>query len=317
MSSRRAKSRPPKVFQCHGHGDCRMTFTRSEHLARHIRKHTGERPFRCHCNRTFSRLDNLRQHAHTVHANEHVPIQKQEQRKQEQEQHEQQQQQQLHSHFHQQPPPYLRAPLSAPLPITHSQQHLQQSVHSIQHQQQTSRNTLPPPVLEFAPPPRFRPNQHRPGPLALLPLPSSSSSTASPPISPALSLLQTPSSITPTSPLFALPSPIPRSAAYDDNDLLILRREGIALPHLHPYVPSHLRPPPVASHPGLPRNHPFPRRNSVSDIDSSLVLPPLRLADESATYNRPVMTEHAVDRDAADRSDVKGMNALVEAASMV
>lgn len=58
------------IFQCRGFGDCSMTFTRSEHLARHIRKHTGERPFRCHCGKSFSRLDNLRQHAQTVHADE-------------------------------------------------------------------------------------------------------------------------------------------------------------------------------------------------------------------------------------------------------
>jgi hypothetical protein len=32
------------------------------------RKHTGERPFTCHCGKQFSRLDNLRQHAQTVHA---------------------------------------------------------------------------------------------------------------------------------------------------------------------------------------------------------------------------------------------------------
>lgn len=69
--SKKAKTKFPKIFQCTGYGDCKMTFTRSEHLARHIRKHTGERPFRCHCNRTFSRLDNLRQHIQTVHANEH------------------------------------------------------------------------------------------------------------------------------------------------------------------------------------------------------------------------------------------------------
>ncbi|KAJ6572828.1 hypothetical protein DFH09DRAFT_1079517 [Mycena vulgaris] len=31
-------------------------------------KHTGERPFTCHCSKQFSRLDSLRQHAQTVHA---------------------------------------------------------------------------------------------------------------------------------------------------------------------------------------------------------------------------------------------------------
>lgn len=34
------------------------------------RKHTGERPFQCHCGRQFSRLDNVRQHASTVHADQ-------------------------------------------------------------------------------------------------------------------------------------------------------------------------------------------------------------------------------------------------------
>jgi len=33
-----------------------------------FRKHTGERPFTCHCGKQFSRLDNLRQHAQTVHS---------------------------------------------------------------------------------------------------------------------------------------------------------------------------------------------------------------------------------------------------------
>lgn len=60
-----------RAFQCTGFPGCEMTFTRSEHLARHVRKHTGERPFQCtHCERTFSRMDNLRQHQHTVHSYE-------------------------------------------------------------------------------------------------------------------------------------------------------------------------------------------------------------------------------------------------------
>ncbi|THU97189.1 hypothetical protein K435DRAFT_70236 [Dendrothele bispora CBS 962.96] len=66
--NKRCRPTPPKTFQCRGYGDCKMVFSRSEHLARHIRKHTGERPFACHCSKQFSRLDNLRQHAQTVHA---------------------------------------------------------------------------------------------------------------------------------------------------------------------------------------------------------------------------------------------------------
>lgn len=72
--SRSGKKKKSQRFYCTEFPPCNLSFTRSEHLARHIRKHTGERPFQCHCSRRFSRLDNLRQHAQTVHINEDIPI---------------------------------------------------------------------------------------------------------------------------------------------------------------------------------------------------------------------------------------------------
>jgi hypothetical protein len=36
-ANKKNKSKPTKLFGCSGYGDCTMQFTRSEHLARHIR----------------------------------------------------------------------------------------------------------------------------------------------------------------------------------------------------------------------------------------------------------------------------------------
>lgn len=72
-TNRPSKKKKGQRFFCTDYPPCSLSFTRSEHLARHIRKHTGERPFQCHCSRRFSRLDNLRQHAQTVHVNEDIP----------------------------------------------------------------------------------------------------------------------------------------------------------------------------------------------------------------------------------------------------
>ncbi|KAL8907300.1 MAG: hypothetical protein Q9171_005919 [Xanthocarpia ochracea] len=72
-TGRPSKKKKGQKFYCTDFPPCNLSFTRSEHLARHIRKHTGERPFQCHCSRRFSRLDNLRQHAQTVHVNEEIP----------------------------------------------------------------------------------------------------------------------------------------------------------------------------------------------------------------------------------------------------
>ncbi|KAG2195278.1 hypothetical protein INT47_005053 [Mucor saturninus] len=72
MQQKRTRNSRPKVFQCTGYGDCKMVFTRSEHLARHLRKHTGEKPFVCIvplCTKAFSRFDNMMQHTQTHRSN--------------------------------------------------------------------------------------------------------------------------------------------------------------------------------------------------------------------------------------------------------
>nr|AAG49739.1 STE12a [Cryptococcus neoformans var. neoformans]AAN75614.1 STE12 [Cryptococcus neoformans var. neoformans] len=54
-----------RVFNC-PYDFCKRPFKRFEHLRRHVRCHTDDRPFTCDiCHRTFTRRDNLAQHAKT------------------------------------------------------------------------------------------------------------------------------------------------------------------------------------------------------------------------------------------------------------
>lgn len=62
------KDRRGQEFYCTDYPPCKLSFTRSDLLANHIRDHTGERPYQCYCGRRFSRLDSLRQHAQAIHA---------------------------------------------------------------------------------------------------------------------------------------------------------------------------------------------------------------------------------------------------------
>ena len=51
--------------------NCRWSFARSDELTRHLRKHTGVRPFTCTtCGRSFSRSDHL-----SLHAKRHLTTQ--------------------------------------------------------------------------------------------------------------------------------------------------------------------------------------------------------------------------------------------------
>ncbi|KAK0081450.1 hypothetical protein PV326_007666, partial [Microctonus aethiopoides] len=54
--------RSEKPYQCTWEG-CTWKFARSDELTRHYRKHTGQKPFKCHlCQRSFSRSDHLSLH---------------------------------------------------------------------------------------------------------------------------------------------------------------------------------------------------------------------------------------------------------------
>lgn len=58
-----------KPFQCR---ICMRNFSRSDHLTTHIRTHTGEKPFGCaHCGKAFADRSNLRAHMQTHSAFKH------------------------------------------------------------------------------------------------------------------------------------------------------------------------------------------------------------------------------------------------------
>ncbi|KAL3462039.1 hypothetical protein BJX64DRAFT_288781 [Aspergillus heterothallicus] len=57
----RGNSSGSNLFQC---GTCSQSFTRIDHLGRHVRSHTQEKPYRCQvCNKRFGRVDLLSRHS--------------------------------------------------------------------------------------------------------------------------------------------------------------------------------------------------------------------------------------------------------------
>ncbi|KAI5247401.1 hypothetical protein E4T42_05979 [Aureobasidium subglaciale] len=60
-----------RTFEC---PTCDRSFARLEHLQRHLRTHTKERPYTCFCGRTFTRQDLLKRHDRKAHAARAEPI---------------------------------------------------------------------------------------------------------------------------------------------------------------------------------------------------------------------------------------------------
>ncbi|CAJ0544975.1 Ff.00g084850.m01.CDS01 [Fusarium sp. VM40] len=54
----------PKIHRC---PHCSREFKRPEHLRRHCRTHTGDKPYVCHCGACFTRNDLLRRHERLAH----------------------------------------------------------------------------------------------------------------------------------------------------------------------------------------------------------------------------------------------------------
>ena len=56
-----ASAQPTGMFQC---GFCKKCYNRADHLQRHVRSHSGEKPYACNvCMKTFGRPDLLKRHA--------------------------------------------------------------------------------------------------------------------------------------------------------------------------------------------------------------------------------------------------------------
>ncbi|TLD08070.1 hypothetical protein PspLS_10588 [Pyricularia sp. CBS 133598] len=60
QSAGASSAAPSNMFQC---GICARSYSRADHLTRHIRSHTQHKPYTCqHCGKSFGRIDLLRRH---------------------------------------------------------------------------------------------------------------------------------------------------------------------------------------------------------------------------------------------------------------